>query len=117
MFSPCGAVGVGVGVGDASVSVTRPFDLGGSPLAAPAPNRRLMRIAVASPTPRPQPLVFTLYRDDEIQPVRMDESGNGKFPYRPTPNTEIPDRISFSREKTDSGRNPGKYGESGVEIG
>jgi hypothetical protein len=46
-----------------------------------------------------------------------DESGNGKFPYRPTPNTEIPDRISFSREKTDSGRNPGKFGESGIEIG
>jgi len=49
--------------------------------------------------------------------VARDESGNGKFPYRPTPNTGIPDRISFSREKTDSGRNPGKFGESGIEIG
>jgi len=46
-----------------------------------------------------------------------DESGSGKFLYRPTRNTEIPDRISFSREKTDSGRNPGKFGESGIEIG
>ena len=50
-------------------------------------------------------------------PMPMDESGNGKFPYRPTPNTEIPDRISFSRDKTGSGRNPGKFGESGIEIG
>jgi hypothetical protein len=53
---------------------------------------------------------------DKVE-VGRDESGNGKFPYRPTPNTEIPDRISFSREKTDSGRNPGKFGESGIEIG
>ena len=30
--------------------------------------------------------------------VARDESGNGKFPYRPTPNTGIPDRISFSLE-------------------
>jgi hypothetical protein len=49
--------------------------------------------------------------------MHMVENGNGKFPHRPTPNTENPDRILFSREKTDSGRNPGKYGESGVEIG
>ena len=49
--------------------------------------------------------------------VIRDESGNGKFPYRPTPNTGIPDQISFSREKTDSGRNPGKFGEFRIKIG
>ena len=62
------------------------------------------------------PEVATLFRT-VLPPTFMDENGNGKFPYRPTSNTENPDRISFSREKTDSGRNPGKFGESGIEIG
>ena len=38
----------------------------------------------------------------------MVENGNGKFPYRPTPNTENPDRISFSREKNGFGKKSGK---------
>jgi len=32
-------------------------------------------------------------------------------------NTEIADWILFSRDKTGSGKNPEKFGESGIEIG
>jgi len=42
-----------------------------------------------------------------------DESRNGKFPYRPTPNTILTDRISYFREKTDSGKNSGKTAKTG----
>ena len=46
-----------------------------------------------------------------------DESGNGKIPYRPTPYQDFPDRMPYFREKTKSGKNSGKFGEIGIEIG